>query len=161
MRKQIMEEQGKSLFLQEFDDVRRVVTLITRLLCLIKDKTLITEVEIPDLEAMQTLVEIMHDKSNHIVIAFFCCTEDNIIVSFCTPKEFEPLITAYDLYLKVFEPMKLTNVTVHTKAQSAETQNIFIYTCELIFRTKTNTKEIIASAIVKANSVLADLGIVH
>ena len=154
-----MEEEGRSLLLQEFDDVRRVIALITRLLCLIKGKTLVTEVEIPDLEAMQTLVEIMHEKDNHIVIVLFSCTEDKIIISFCTPKEFEPLITSYDLYLKVFEPMKLTNVTVHINGQNAESHDNSIYSCELIFRTKADTKEIITSAIVKANSVLADLGI--
>jgi hypothetical protein len=156
-----MEDRGRDLLQEEFDDVRRVVALVTRLLCLIKDKTLITEVEIPDLEAMQTLVEIMHEKDNHIVIVLFSCTEDRIIVSFCTPKEFQPLITCYDLYLKVFEPMKLTNVTLHMNGQNAESHDNSIYSCELIFRVKADTKEIISSAIIKANAVLADLGIVQ
>lgn len=151
-------EEGRSIE-DDFADVRRVAALITYLFSLLKDRVLIAEVNVDDMEEMQTLVEILHDKNEHIVIGLFDCSKDRMIISFCVPKESEPLLTAYDFFSKVFEPMKLTNVTVHTNAQSAEDSIRCIYTCELIFREKTNTKEIVTSAIVKTRSVLSDLGI--
>lgn len=89
-------EEGRSVE-DDFADVRRVAALITYLFSLLKDRVLIAEVNADDMEEMQTLVEILHDKNEHIVIGLFDCSKDGMIISFCVPKEFEPLLT--NLYL--------------------------------------------------------------